>query len=451
MSPAESLWVKACGIIQNSVGVNDFETWIVELHAIALDDKCLTLGAPFGLFRDRVMQDFIEPIREAIASASGKKLGVSLAVLEAGAIPAQSTKSLLNQSRATSKKSAATKEHQRTFENFSVAEPNRLAFLAVKQLASGDAPDGTSPLIISGGSGLGKTHLLSAIRYHLLAQKKRVVLCPGEDFVKAVSRDGDLRDFRGQFDSIAALLVSKADVLLKESRGRNEFMRTARCVNDNGGLIVITLDRQIDDSGDPRNNLGACFLNCPIVEIAPLDHESRRSILADKLSNLGILIEDHLIARLATTLHGSVREIEGLISRLGNKHTKNTDTLVGATNVEDFIFSEAGHKGLIDFDHIVMSVCLRYGIERKELLGRDRSRRVAWPRHITAWCCRRLTDASLPQVGNALGGRNHTSILRAVRSVEDRRLEDPSFARELQQLETMIGKAPAPDDLQEAS
>ncbi|MFT5042648.1 MAG: chromosomal replication initiator protein [Hyphomicrobiaceae bacterium] len=141
-------------------------------------------------------------------------------------------------------------------------------------------------------------------------------------------------------------------------------------------------------------------------------------------------------------LQGSVRELEGLVSRLKAASSHQSLPLDDGV-VETMITPYVARRGPVDLDVVIDTVAWVHGLSREELLSRDRSRRVAWPRHIAAYMCRRLTSASLPEIGHALGGRNHTSILRAVRSVADRQAGDANFATKLQQMEKMLGSSPA--------
>ena len=334
---------------------------------------------------------------------------------------------------------------EKTFDGFVVGEGNRLAYLGARQLAEGSPREGGNPLFLYGGVGLGKTHLLLAIAQSLRSRAKRVLYYQGEDFTRRMVealQGGRMDAFHREFRGADALLIDDVQFLAGKKRTQQELYHVFNLLHQSGKPIALASDRRPDELEHLEHSLQSRFAGGLLADLGPLDRELRLRILKGKLTEAGIHLDDHVIDRLAVQLQGSVREIEGLVSRLRAASSHQSLPLDDGV-VETMITPYLSRRGPIDLDVVIDTVAWVHGLTRDELLSRDRSRRVAWPRHIAAYMCRKLTAASLPEIGHALGGRNHTSILRAVRSVAERQSGDNGFAAKLQQMEKMLGTSPA--------
>lgn len=445
---AERLWVGACALIEERLSEKDFQTWILELGARSFDGETLTLEAPFGLFRDRVKQSFLPTIEASVSAAAKKACQVVVVVGQLGmSLAAQRGRGVRN-GVAPSRNAPPVKAkpvREKTFDGFLVGEGNRLAYLGARQLAEGSPREGGNPLFLYGGVGLGKTHLLLAIATTLRGRGKRVLYYQGEDFTRRMVESlqgGRMEAFHREFRSADALLIDDVQFLAGKKRTQQELYHVFNLLHQSGKPIALASDRAPDELEHLERGLQSRFAGGLLADLGPLDRELRLRILKGKLTEGGIHLDDHILERLAVQLQGSVREIEGLVSRLRAASNHQSLPLDDGV-VETMITPYLSRRGPIDLDVVIDTVAWVHGLTRDELLSRDRSRRVAWPRHIAAYMCRKLTAASLPEIGHALGGRNHTSILRAVRSVAERQSGDTSFAAKLQQMEKMLGTSPS--------
>lgn len=448
---AERLWAGACALIEDKVSEKDFQTWILELGARSFDGETLTLEAPFGLFRDRVKQSFLPVIESSVASAAKRACQVVVVVgqfgMSSAAHRARATRPSVQTSQAQARPTAAKPKplREKTFESFLVGEGNRLAYLGARQLAEGSPREGGNPLFLYGGVGLGKTHLLLGVAHSLRSRGKRVLYYQGEDFTRRMVealQGGRMDAFHREFRGADALLIDDVQFLAGKKRTQQELYHVFNLLHQAGKPIALASDRPPDELENLERGLQSRFAGGLLADLGPLDRELRLRILKGKLGEAGIHLEDHILERLAVQLQGSVREIEGLVSRLRAASNHQSLPLDDGV-VETMITPYLSRRGPIDLDVVIDTVAWVHGLTRDELLSRDRSRRVAWPRHIAAYMCRKLTAASLPEIGHALGGRNHTSILRAVRSVAERQSGDAGFAGKLQQMEKMLGSSPA--------
>ncbi len=438
---AARLWGEACSLICKELPEKDYETWILELNPSSFEDDTLTLEAPFGLFRDRVRQAFLPAIERAVSVAADRRCRVAVVVGSLGRTrPVTQVRS-----RSTGERSRRTGSvsSRKTFENFIVGESNRLACMGAQHIADGSISGG-NPLFMYGGVGLGKTHLLLAIANRLKGRGRRVLYYQGEDFtrkmVEALRLDR-MDNFRRDFQLADALLIDDVQFIAGKKRTQQEFLHAFNLLHQAGKPIALASDRAPGELEHLEYGLKSRFQGGLLADLGPLDKELRCRILKAKAHEAGLALPEKTLDRIAVRLQGSVRDIEGLVLRL-RAATTHQGCDLDERLIETLIAPYVSSSAPITLDKVIDTVAWVYGISRAELLSRDRSRRVAWPRHVAAYLCRKLTNSSLPEIGEVLGGRNHTSVLRAVRSVADRVSGDAAFGSRLREIESMLGHVP---------
>ncbi|MFP6627248.1 MAG: chromosomal replication initiator protein DnaA [Deltaproteobacteria bacterium] len=437
---AARLWGEACSLIERELPEKDYETWILELNPSGLEEDTLTLEAPFGLFRDRVRQSFLPAIERAVSEAAERQCRVAVVVGSFGGTRLSNTGRARPVGERRRKRPLPV--NHKTFSNFIVGESNRLAYLGAQHIADGNNGEG-NPLFVCGGVGLGKTHLLLAIGNALKAKGKRVLYYQGEDFTRKMVeglRLDRMDAFRREFKLADALLIDDVQFLAGKKRTQQELYHVFNLLHGAGRPIVLASDRRPQDLPNLEKGLKSRFQGGLLADLAPLDRDLRVRIFESKLKAAGLSLAEGLADRLAPRLRGSVRDIEGLVARL-KAATSQQDVVLSERMVETLAAPYMGRRGPVSLDEVIDTVSWAYGLGRQEMLSRDRSRRVAWPRHVAAFLSRKLTGSSLPEIGEALGGRNHTSILRAVRSVNDRITSDRAAAHRIQEVEKLLEEA----------
>jgi chromosomal replication initiator protein len=439
---AARLWGEACSLIAKELPEKDYETWILELNPASFEDDTLTLEAPFGLFRDRVRQAFLPAIERAVSVAADRRCRVAVVVGSFGGTRPSSAGRPRSAGERSQRRNTGI-SGRKTFENFIVGESNRLAYLGAQQIAECKVGAG-NPLFLFGGVGLGKTHLLLAVANKLKSTGRRVLYYQGEDFtrkmVEALRLDR-MTAFRREFQIADALLIDDVQFIAGKKRTQQEFFHAFNLIHGAGKPIALASDRSPADLETLEHGLKSRFQGGLLADLAPLDQELRARLLVSKAREAGLVIDDGILERIASRLQGSVRDIEGLVLRL-RAATTHQGSELDERLIETLIAPYVSSSAPITLDKVIDTVAWVYGITRAELLSRDRSRRVAWPRHVAAYLCRHLTRSSLPEIGEVLGGRNHTSVLRAVRSVADRVSGDAAFASRLREIESMLGHIP---------
>ncbi len=425
--------------MEGELSEKDYQTWIRELNPKCFEGDTLTLEAPFGLYRDRIRRSFLPAIESAVSVVADRQCRVAVVVGSFGG----TRPSAVTRPRPAGGRQSRHSRHRfgkRTFGNFVVGGGNRLAYLAARQLVGGNLSQG-NPLFIYGGVGLGKTHLLMAIANELRNEGKRVLYYPGEDFTRKMVdalRHDRMESFRREFRVADAFLIDDVQFLAGKKRTQQELYHAFNLLHAAGKPIALASDRSPSELERLEEGLQNRFQGGVLADLAPLDRDLRYRILKAKLGEAGLTLESRVCERLAMTLRGSVREIEGVVARLRLAASEGGN-VVGSDVLELLVAPFVRSSGPVNLDVVIDTVAWTYGVTRDEILSRDRSRRVAWPRHVAAYLCRRLTSASLPEIGEVLGGRNHTSILRAVRSVAERAGSDPTFASRLSELERVLG------------
>jgi len=439
---AAKLWGEACSLIAKELPENDFETWIAELNPARFEDDTLTLEAPFGLFRDRVRQAYLPAIERAVSVAADRRCRVAVVV---GGIGRTRPMAGLRPRPAASHsmRRFSGLNARKTFDNFIVGESNELAYLGAKQIAEGDVSGG-NPLFVYGKVGLGKTHLLIAIANHLKSRGRRVLYYQGEEFtakmVEALQTD-KMSAFRREFQTADALLIDDVQFIAGKKRTQQELYHAFNLLHAAGKPIALAGDRGPGELEQLEQGLKSRFQGGFLADVRPLDDVLRVRVLKAKAKESSLELPDTVLEGISGRLQGSVRDIEGLVMRLRAAAAQHDGRLDGPT-IEALIAPYVVTSAPVTLDKVIDTVAWVYGLTRAELLSRDRSRRVAWPRHVAAYLCRKLTGSSLPEIGDVLGGRNHTSVLRACRSVEDRVSGDAAFSSRLREIAGMLGQIP---------
>jgi len=458
---ANRVWKEASSLLERELSVKDFQTWIRDLRPRRVEGNVLTLGAPFGLYRDRIRKEFLPAIENAVSMVARTRCRVAVVVDEDGgegrpfaassrppaAWPSKAKTPVMG-GKASRNGSAfpGGAGRARTFENFIVGEANRMAYLAARHVVDGSLGD-INPVFLYGGVGLGKTHLLSAVRNALRASGGRVLYYPGEEFTRRMVdalHEHRMSEFRREFRLADALLIDDVQCMVDKKRTQQELAEAFNLLHAAGKPIAFASDRPPSEIQTFEQGLKNRFQGGLITELRPPDKTLRTTILRAKLREAGIPLEEELVNRLSIILQGSIREMEGVVANLRLASAGCEGRMEDAV-LETVIAPFLKTNGPVSLDTVIDTVGWAFGVSREEILSRSRTRRISTPRHVAAYLCRRLTGSSSTEIGYALGGRKHTSVLRADKGVRDRACDDPGFANRLRDLERMLGGVgPAP-------
>ena len=334
-----------------------------------------------------------------------------------------------------------------TFDSFVIGPSNRFAHAAA--LAAAETP-GTqyNPLFIYGGVGLGKTHLLQAIGQYVLKHtpglKVRYVTLETftNDFINSL-RDDSIEGFKAKYRTIDVLLIDDIQFLQKKEQTQEEFFHTFNTLYDAQKQIVITSDRHPKGLATLEDRLVSRFEWGLITDIQPPDLETRVAILRKKVRADGIVLaDDDVLMLIASRVPTNIRELEGCLTRVVafSSFTKRPIDVDLAREVLKDIPETASTR--ITIDLILSSVADFTGISVTEIIGDKRTRPIVEGRHLAMYLARELTDASLPKIGERIGGRDHTTVLHAVEKITKLMQEDRGMYNRVQRLTTKIKSAP---------
>lgn len=432
-----SLWQRCLSVLQEELPAQHFNMWIRPLQCV-LEDNILTLYAPNRFVLDWVRDKYVDRISELITlNDSANPPLLRFDVGSKPIISASVTQEVNTKSHLPTIKTPVVPESnipkttnvrdKYTFENFVEGKSNQLARAAASQVA--DNP-GTAynPLFIYGGTGLGKTHLLHAVGNGILLNnpKAKIAYMHSErfvqDMVKALQSNA-IEKFKQYYRSVDALLIDDIQFFANKERTQEEFFHTFNALLEGNQQIILTSDRYPKEIVGVEDRLKSRFGWGLTIAIEPPELETRVAILKTKAQENHINLADEVAFFIAKRLRSNVRELEGALNRV----IANAN-FTGRPITIDFVREAlrdllALQDKLVTIDNIQKTVAEYYKIKIADLLSKRRSRSVARPRQIAMALSKELTNHSLPEIGDAFGGRDHTTVLHACRKVKALREE----------------------------
>ncbi|MCF6346423.1 MAG: chromosomal replication initiator protein DnaA [Thiomicrorhabdus sp.] len=438
-----SLWIQSLKYLENDLNDQQFHTWIRPLQAIE-EESTIRLLAPSTFILDWVNKKLMSNIRQAIATVA--PVNTPEILLEIGdytvdvlpetetAIPQPLQRKLTKSSSTPSKRKPqkSTIKHSLnanfTFETFVEGKANQLAAAAARQVA--ENPGGSyNPFFIYGGVGLGKTHLMHAIGNQMLKDKPdaRVVYLHSERFVADMVnglRHNKIDEFKRFYRSLDALLIDDIQFFSNKEQSQEEFFHTFNTLLEGNKQVILTSDRFPKEVDGLEDRLKSRFGWGLTIAVEPPEFEMRVAILLKKASEFGIALPEEVAFFIAKRLRGNVRDLEGALRRVG-AYSQFTQKALTVEVVKDALKDLlALQQKMVTLDNIQKTVADYFKLRVAELLSKRRTRNIARPRQIAMAIAKELTNHSLPEIGDAFGGRDHTTVLHAVRKIKELREQD---------------------------
>lgn len=322
-----------------------------------------------------------------------------------------------------------------TFDNFVVGKPNELAFAAARRVAESESVT-FNPLFLYGGVGLGKTHLMHAIAWHIAKTHpgRRVIYLSAEKFMYQFIRALRFRDtmsFKEQFRSVDVLMIDDVQFISGKDSTQEEFFHTFNALVDQNRQVIISADKSPSDLEGMEERLKSRLGWGLVADIHPTTYELRLGILQAKAETFPVAIPQKVLEFLAKKISSNVRELEGALNRIA-AHATFVGTQVTLDSTQDLLrdLLRANDRKL-SIDDIQKKVAEYYNIRIADMHSARRARQVARPRQVAMYLAKQLTSRSLPEIGRKFGGRDHTTVMHAIRKVEDLLDKDPAFAEDL--------------------
>ena len=429
-----SLWALCLGRLEDDLSPQQFNTWIRPLQAIE-ESTQLRLLAPNQFVKDFVSKEMLDEISKLIGGFRAKPISVEIEI--GGGSVSQSTDGKHDSANVVDAKSSTPKLRFEgrlnpvfTFDSHIGGKSNQLARAAAKQV--GENPGKAyNPLFLYGGVGLGKTHLMQAAG-NLVVQNNsaaKVVYVHSErfvaDMVKALQHNS-INDFKRYYRSLDALLIDDIQFFSGKEHSQEEFFHTFNALLDQNNQMILTCDKypkEIDGLEDRlKSRLG---WGLPVV-IDPPELETRAAVLLKKASLMGVDLPSDCAIYIAQRIRSNIRELEGALKRV-SANSKFTNQPIDLSLVKDalkdlFVISAK----MVSIENIQKTVSEYYNIKLSDLLSKRRSRSITRPRQLAMALTKELTNHSLPEIGEAFNGRDHTTVLHACKKIAELRKEDPS-------------------------
>ena len=431
-------WEHCLDRLEGDLTPEQFNTWIRPLHAVE-DGTILRLLAPNQFVRDRVSAHFLELIKKVIRRCEPAATNVTVQV---GSRETLAFPDAGSNGSATTASSTSTRARPRaatglraefTFENFVEGKSNQMARAASMLVASNPGETDNNPLFIYGGVGLGKTHLMHAIGNRMLEENvdANVAYLHSEQFVAEMVtalQHNRINEFKKIYRSVDALLIDDIQFFAGKERSQEEFFHTFNRLLERERLVILTSDRYPKEIEGLENRLKTRFGGGLPIGIDPPELETRAAILMNKAAATDTVVPDDVAYFIAQRMHSNVRELEGALRRvIANAQFTGRPVTIELTKeaLRDLL---ALQERLVTVENIQRTVAQYFKIRVNDLTSKKRSRSVARPRHIAMALAKELTNHSLPEIGDAFGGRDHTTVLYACRKIADLRERDVTIA-----------------------
>ena len=401
-----------------------FTTYIDTLTIESIDNSNIVFQTDTIYKKDMLENRYSSLILNALKDITNRNFTFSVNLLEKNT-PTDENSNQIISSKSNDKEeidySNQTLNPKYTFETFVVGNNNRFAHAAA--LAVGDNPAKTyNPLFIYGGVGLGKTHLMQAVGNRILQNNHsmNIVYVTSEKFTNHLInsiREGKNDPFRNKYRSADALLIDDIQFIAKKERVQEEFFHTFNTLYENGKQIIISSDKPPRDLPFLEDRLKSRFEWGLLADISCPDYETRVAILRKKALDESIIIDDEILADIATKIDSNIRELEGVFNKIVARAslTHSPITIELAENVINEFISKK--EKVISSDYIQETVAKYFSIDKREFAGEKRSNDIAFPRQIAMYLCREVANMSFPQIGIDFGKRDHSTVMHAYKKI----------------------------------
>lgn len=439
----EALWRECLHRLSESTEISDqdFNTWIRPLQADTVEGK-LVLFAPNYFVVDLIKRRFLETIEGLVKELSSEKqdkitVKVGSRQKESAATTTATVKTESPGSATALKPSEDFASHINkgfTFENFVEGKSNEFAHAAAKQVAEKPG-DAYNPLFIYGGVGLGKTHLMHAVGNAVLHQKPqaRVLYLHSERFVASMVKalqTNTMNDFKRFYRDIDVLLIDDIQFFAGKDRSQEEFFHTFNSLLENKKQMILTCDRYPKEVNGLEERLKSRFGWGLTVAVEPPELETRVAILMSKAEQARIALSHEVAFFIAKRIRSNVRELEGALRRV-IANSQFTGKAITVDFVKEALKDLLSLQDkLVTIDNIIKTISEYYKVKVSDLLSKRRNRSIARPRQMAMTLSKELTNHSLPEIGDAFGGRDHTTVLHAFRTIHSLKESDTSLGED---------------------
>ena len=441
-------WVRVRGRLRAEFGEAAYRSWLKPLTLHEVNRGRVRIGVPTDFMREWVRTQYGSRLLDLWSDENAEIRGVEIvtaperrtAKAPAAAVPGRGLTSQAGE--ITIEGFGAALDPRFTFDNFITGKPNELAFAAARRIAESSTVT-FNPLFLYGGVGLGKTHLMHAIAWQISLQspERRIIYLSAEKFMYQFIRALRFKDtvaFKEQFRSVDVLMIDDFQFISGKDSTQEEFFHTFNALVDRNRQIVISADKSPNDLEGIEERMRSRLGWGLVADLHPTTYELRVGILQSKAEGLGIEIPQKVFEYLAHKITSNVRELEGALNRIVAcaSLVGRPVTLESTQEILHDLLRASDRR--ITIEEIQKRVAEHFNIKLAEMSSARRSRAVARPRQVAMYLAKQLTARSLPEIGRKFGGRDHTTVMHAVRKVEELRTADAAFAEDVELLRRML-------------
>lgn len=423
------IWDKVLKHLRERYGQAVCESWLKSVEVSDHDQGTITLIVPTRFKRDWIITHYAEAILSIWQQMDNTIYSIDVLVA--------STKLKEVGPEAKNEESEVRKEHihppvtwsaildpRYTFENFIIGKPNEFAYAAAFNVAtSPKAALGSNPLFLCGGVGLGKTHLMHAIAWHIRRNQpeRNVIYISAEKFMYqfiTALRNKDILSFKEKFRAVDVLMIDDVQFIGGKDSTQEEFFHTFNALIDQNRQLVISADRSPSDLDGIEERIRSRLGWGLVADINPTTYELRLGILQSKAEQMEVQVPSEVLEFLAHKITSNIRELEGALNKV-IAHSNLVGRAITLEGTQDILRNLLrAHEKTITIEEIQRKVAEHYNIKLIDMHSARRSRYIARPRQIAMYLTKKLTQYSLPEIGRRFGGKDHTTVIHAIKTIE---------------------------------
>ncbi len=448
---SKQLWEAILGELELNLSKANFTTWFKNTFILQINEQEIVVAVPNAFTKAWLEKKYHKYITEALKNVSEKTFNKVSYVVET---KEKLTTSLDNEHKTLNQEISSNNSHvainnkiglnpKYTFESFVVGKGNELAHAACLAVAKKPG-EVYNPLFIYGGVGLGKTHLMQAVGNYILNEQKnkKVLYVTSEkftnDFIQLVQQ-GEAKKFKEKYRMVDVLLVDDIQFLAGKEQTQEEFFHTFNTLHQENKQIIISSDRPPKAIPALEQRLISRFEWGMIVDVNAPDLETRIAIIRSKMKEKNLSLSEEIVKIIATSVQNNVRELEGILNKIIAFHQLN-NTPPTEDSVKNIISSLSSNikRGHITPKKLIQTVAAYYDIETEGLIGNSRKKELVVPRQIVMYLMREELDASYPNIGQELGGRDHTTAMHACNKINKEIENDEKIAHDIEMIKQRL-------------
>ena len=439
----KKLWDQTLTIIKAEMSEVSFNTWIKSCEPISISNDTIRISVPNSFTQDILEKRYKDLVANSIKSICSKLYKIEFLIasdIKSDETSKEDTPELKkNKAVLISDELSTTLNPKYTFDSFVIGNCNRFAHAA--SLAVAEAPaKAYNPLFIYGGVGLGKTHLMHAIGHYILDSNPnaRVEYVSSEKFTNELInaiKDDKNEEFRNKYRNVDVLLIDDIQFIAGKERTQEEFFHTFNALHDANKQIILSSDRPPKEIPTLEDRLRSRFEWGLIADIQVPDFETRMAILKKKADVEKLNVANEVMVYIATKIKSNIRELEGALIRIvaySSLTNKEITVDLASEALKDIISKKQGKNITISIIQDIVASYFNLRIE--DLKSQRRTRNIAYPRQIAMYLSRKLTDMSLPKIGEEFGGRDHTTVIHAYEKISENLNTDESLQHTIEDI-----------------